>query len=280
MQVRIRGAAMTTSWIRAVAVVGLVAWIAGCGGGGSSSETGALPPPVAGPPVIGAAGGTASEASGAMVIVPAGALATDTTIRVAMDSNGAPALPEGPLASAVYAITPHGAQFKQAVSVTLPYDAALLPAGTVPAVAKAEPGGPWNLIPASVNSNGTVTAQISGFSYFVVVPAPKIVIAGPLNPLLPELRVRYLSSDALNDWVLAPNQQVSAEKRLLRPADLAVEITLVNAPTCNTGWRTDVETSRMQGSSATVSYGQYIADEVTGNFWVTTSLSAKNGVIF
>ena len=273
---------MKTNGIRVLAVVALVAALAACGGG-DGSEPAALPPPVAAAPVIGAAGGSTSEASGATVTVPAGALASDTTIRVAMDSNGAPPLPEGPLVSAVYAITPHGAQFKQAVSVTLPYNAALLPAGTEPAVATAEPGGPWRLISASVNGNGTVTAQTSGFSFFVVVPRPRIVIGGTLTPLLPELRVRYLSSDGLADWVLVPyptqNGQVAAKKHLLRPADLAVEFTLVNAPTCNSGWRMSVDTGRKQGSSATDSIGQYIADEVTGNYWERSYLAAANGVI-
>ena len=47
------------------------------------------------PPVIGAAGGTVTETSGAQVVVPAGALASNSTIRIAMDSTGAPPMPGG-----------------------------------------------------------------------------------------------------------------------------------------------------------------------------------------
>ena len=43
--------------------------------------------------VVGATGGTVTEASGAQVTVPAGAIRTPTTLRIAQDSTGAPALP-------------------------------------------------------------------------------------------------------------------------------------------------------------------------------------------
>src|SRR5688572_21384376 len=80
-----------------ILVICLVA-LAGCGGG----EGGAAPPPAAPapppvvpppppPPPIGASGGTITEASGASIIIPAGALITNTTIRIARDSTGAPA---------------------------------------------------------------------------------------------------------------------------------------------------------------------------------------------
>src|SRR5688572_18607039 len=91
--------------------------LAGCGGGdgGSAPPPAApAPPPVVPPPppVIGAAGGTVTETSGAQVIVPAGALTSNSTIRIAMDSTGAPPMPAG-LTSAgnIYAITPHGGDF-------------------------------------------------------------------------------------------------------------------------------------------------------------------------
>ena len=111
---------MTTNGMRVLAVVALVAALAACGGG-NGSEPAAVPPPVAAAPVIGAAGGSTSEASGATVTVPAGALASDTTIRVAIDSSGAPPLPAGLLAAGnTYVITPHGGEFAQSVEVRIP----------------------------------------------------------------------------------------------------------------------------------------------------------------
>jgi len=83
-----------------------------------------------------------TEVSGAQVIVPAGAIDTDTTIRIAMDSTGAPALPEG-LTSAgnTYVITPHGGAFRQPVEVHIPAPTVtLLPTQELKR-AKAQPWG-------------------------------------------------------------------------------------------------------------------------------------------
>lgn len=64
---------------------------------------------------IGAAGGTVSEASGAQIVIPAGALSVSTPIAVTQDSTGAPALPAGVTAAGpIYAFTPHGTDIPEA----------------------------------------------------------------------------------------------------------------------------------------------------------------------
>src|SRR5689334_20384599 len=104
-----------------VATVCLLALV-GCGGGGGGG-TPNTPPPSSNnpPPTIGAEGGTVTEISGASIIVPAGAIESDTTFRIAVDSSGAPALPAGLIgAGSTYVITPHGGEFAQPVEVRIP----------------------------------------------------------------------------------------------------------------------------------------------------------------
>ena len=134
-----------------------------CGGADETTAPSAAP-------VIGSSGGTVNEASGAMVIVPAGALGADTTIRVAMDSTGAPALPQGLVASGnTYVITPHGGNFAGPVEVRVPAsNAGLLPNEELK-LAKAQPGGDWVVLGDSVLADGVLTAQVSSFSFFMPV---------------------------------------------------------------------------------------------------------------
>jgi len=94
----------------------LVAGLALACSGGSTTA-----PAPAASPAIGSAGGTVTEASGASVVVPPGALGADVTIRIARDSTGAPALPTGlVVAGSTYVITPHGGDFAQPVEVRIP----------------------------------------------------------------------------------------------------------------------------------------------------------------
>ena len=174
---------MTTSWIRAVVVLGLVAWIAGCGGGGGETSAPAAPAPTAGPPTIGAAGGTASDASGASIVVPAGALATDTTIRLAIDSTGAPALPAGLVAAgSTYVITPHGGEFAQPVEVRIPAPNVTLQPNEELRLAKAQPGGEWEVLGNTRLLDGKLVAQVGSFSFFMPVI---IIYPLPLVQLVP-----------------------------------------------------------------------------------------------
>jgi hypothetical protein len=149
--------------------------LAGCGGddGGStppptSSNPPPAPPPP--PPVIGTAGGTVTETSGASVIVPAGALIADTTIRVAMDSTGAPPIPAGLTAAGnTYVVTPHGGDFVVPIEVSIPAPAVTLLSTQRLLLAKAQPGGEWTLMEDSVLDNGRLKANVSSFSFFTSV---------------------------------------------------------------------------------------------------------------
>ena len=144
----------------------------GGGGGGDSPSSSAPPPPtgITAPPTIGVAGGTVSDASGASVIVPPGALATATTIRVANDSSGAPALPaELTAAGNMYAITPHGTTFAEPVDIRIPAPGVTLLPNQELKLAKAQPGGEWEVLGESTFSNGVLTARATSFSYFLPV---------------------------------------------------------------------------------------------------------------
>ncbi len=162
--------------------LGLVWLLTACGGGGSAST----PPPavVVPPPTVGASGGTVTEASGASVIVPAGALTADTTIRVAMDSTGAPALPDGLVAAGnTYMVTPHGGAFAQPVEVRIPApNVTLLPTQELK-LAKAQPGGQWLVLGDSVFVDGVLSAQVDSFSFFVPVTVTYILPLAQLAPL-------------------------------------------------------------------------------------------------
>lgn len=159
------------------------ALLAGCGGGGDAEPTAAAPPPVAATPTIGSSGGTVNEASGATVIVPAGALGANTTIRVAMDSTGAPAVPQGlATAGSTYVVTPHGGDFAQPVEVRIPASNAGLRPNEELKLAKAQPGGEWEVLTDSVLANGVLSARVSSFSYFVAV---RVVYLLPIAQLAP-----------------------------------------------------------------------------------------------
>jgi hypothetical protein len=155
--------------------------LAGCGGGGGATTppptsnnpppaAPPAPPPTAAPPVIGANGGTVTETSGASVIVPAGALTTDTTIRVAMDATGAPVLPEGlTRAGNTYVITPHGGDFAQPVEVRIPAPNVSLQPNQEIKLAKAEPGEGWVVLGDSELNEGVLSADVDSFSFFTPV---------------------------------------------------------------------------------------------------------------
>ncbi|HEY5809563.1 MAG TPA: hypothetical protein VIT67_16430 [Povalibacter sp.] len=158
-------------------VFSLLAALAGCGGSDGGAATtppptsnNPPPPPPPPPPAIGADGGTVTEVSGAQVIVPAGAIDTDTTIRIAMDSTGAPALPEG-LTSAgnTYVITPHGGEFRQPVEVHIPAPTVTLLPTQELKLAKAQPGGEWEVLTDSAVAQGMLSGKVSSFSFFAAV---------------------------------------------------------------------------------------------------------------
>ncbi len=148
---------------RLVVAWGLAAAVAGCGATASPPAAGATA-------VIGGAGGAVTEPGGASVVVPPGAFAADTTLRIAKDSAGAPALPQGLAAAGdTYAITPHGGFFTEPVEVRIPAPTTALQPNQELKLAKAQPGGEWEVLQDSVLTDGVLSARVSSFSFFVAV---------------------------------------------------------------------------------------------------------------
>ena len=158
--------------------------MAACGGGGSDTTS-------AGTATIGAAGGTLHGTDGAQVVVPGGALSSDTTLRIAADSRGAPAVPAGlTAAGSVFAITPHGTQFAAPVQLRIPAPAVSLKPEQELKLAKAELNGQWTVLWDSKLDNGALTADIRDFSFVlpvVVTYLAPLVSAEPMRTVSTEL---------------------------------------------------------------------------------------------
>jgi sugar lactone lactonase YvrE len=122
---------------------------------------------------IGASGGMASEASGAQVVIPSGALSAATPIAVSKTSAGAPALttglvPFGPM----FAFTPHGTTFAVPATITVPFDVASVPAGRTPRLFKTDATqSSWQEVPGATVEGNAMKGQVSGFSFAVVAGA-------------------------------------------------------------------------------------------------------------
>jgi hypothetical protein len=129
------------------AAVALAMLVVACGGDSDEPVPPAPPAPQAPPPpssvsaTIGSAGGTLDGPDGVKVIVPPGALDTNTMLTVARASAGAPALPEELTGGTVYEFTPHGQLFLRPIEIRMPFSP---PGGAAFAdVMMAGPGGPW-----------------------------------------------------------------------------------------------------------------------------------------
>lgn len=146
----------------ALFAVGFVlALLAGCGGGGGSAGA----PAGTVTRTIGAAGGTIAGPGGVTLTVPAGALAADTALSIAIDEAGAPPLPGGlPLQGETIALLPHGTSFSVPVTLSM-----TLPAGSV------EPSDELVLLKTTAARDGwevlvterdgdRISAAITGFS--------------------------------------------------------------------------------------------------------------------
>jgi hypothetical protein len=154
-------------WL-ALTALWLLAALAACGGSDA--------PPPAPAAVIGAAGGTVNGPPGARVTVPPGALAVDTPVAIAASAQGAPALPADlQTGGAMFAFTPHGITFAQPVTVQLPFDAGAWPATVTPALFKTNAAGLWERVPGAVFAAGSVTAQVTSFSWFTVGAQPPVI---------------------------------------------------------------------------------------------------------
>ena len=156
---------MTTSWIHSVVAVVLAASIAGCGGG-SDVSTASLQ--VA---TIGTAGGMATGESGAHVVFPKDALRSETTVRIAKDSTGAPPLPAGATpAGAVFSITPHGEAFAVHAEVSIPVQITEIADNQQLLLVTAEPGDTqWRVLSGATYANGVLRAPVMHFSFFQAI---------------------------------------------------------------------------------------------------------------
>lgn len=151
--------------------------LAGCNGNGGS-------PAAVTPPVIGTDGGTVTEASGASVIVPAGALTTTTTIRIARDSTGAPPLPADLTgAGSTYVITPHGGEFAEGAEVRIPAPNVTLQPNQEFKLAKAQPGEAWVVLEDTELDAGMLSVRVGSFSFFRPVIVTYLLPIAQAEPL-------------------------------------------------------------------------------------------------
>jgi hypothetical protein len=169
---RIRRAAL---WMAVPAILLSLA-LSGCGGG--SSDTAAAAPVASGgtstpTPTstavvssgVGPAGGTVESPQGVRIEVPSGALSSTVSISISSDASAAPSIASGVTATgAVFALLPHGTSFATAVTVTVPFDPSLIPAGVTPRLYKAEVGGSFTEIPSTV-AGTTLVALVTNFSW-------------------------------------------------------------------------------------------------------------------
>jgi uncharacterized delta-60 repeat protein len=155
--------------------------LAACGGGGDESAPPETPPPPPPPgTVIGAAGGTVTGPNGAKVVIPAGALSSDTRILIELVSTGIPTLPSGYTSKGQgYAFTPHGTTFAQPVTVTIPFDPAVVSTARAPGLYKTNAQNQWGRIPNATFGAMTVSAPVSSFSFLDVLD-PGLFIGKPV----------------------------------------------------------------------------------------------------
>jgi len=182
----VRQAAEQFGRLLCVVALSAVPLVTGCGGGGGDEGSGATPPspPPSGntPATIGQAGGAVRHASGAEVVVPAGALAAPAAVEITATSAGAPAWPSDVAAfGEVYAFTPHGTRFAAPVTVRVPFDATRVPAGETPVLYKADTSGPaaglWRPLEDAVVEGATMRASVDTFSHLTVAP-PALKLTG------------------------------------------------------------------------------------------------------
>lgn len=149
------------------AALALALLVSACGGGGGGGDDAGSTPASAS---IGASGGSVAGPAGASVEVPAGAFSTDTPVSVTMDSTGAPALPDGLTAVGnTYTITPHGGSFGELVTLRIPKPQVTLRDNEQLMLAKAQPGGAWEVLGDTTVVDGMLTASVQSFSYVTPV---------------------------------------------------------------------------------------------------------------
>jgi alpha-tubulin suppressor-like RCC1 family protein len=166
--------------------------LGGCGG----SDDGGMQPQIAA--MIGPAGGTVVGPAGAQVVVPPGALTSNTPIAITQSSAGAAALPGGFTGyGAAFAFTPHGTVFAVPVTVTVPFDPALVPAGRTPVLYKTNAQGAWEPVPGGTVGANFVTAQVTSFSFILIGNLPPQITQQPQDAAVVEPATATFSVTAL-----------------------------------------------------------------------------------
>jgi len=179
----LRTSAHPPQWLRALkkhifggALLSFIVLMAACGGGSGGDSA----PPSGSADAqesVGPAGGSVTGATGARVEIPAGALAAPVSISVSTNTGGKPTIPATLRANGdTYALLPHGTTFATPVTVSIPFNTALVPPGATPRLFKAELGGTFVEIPSTVVGDKLV-AQVSSFSFFQALGDP---VAGSL----------------------------------------------------------------------------------------------------
>lgn len=113
-------------------------------------------------------GGTVTASNGTIVMVPPGAVQSDTTITMAPSTSTPPANLNQAGISVQFG--PSGTQFAQPVTVKLPYDPGLIPSGAIAGIWTQEdqPGSPWQFIGGQAAGSGFFQTQTTHFSSCVV----------------------------------------------------------------------------------------------------------------
>ncbi|MFN0179970.1 MAG: hypothetical protein ACKVZ0_14315 [Gemmatimonadales bacterium] len=168
--------------VRALLFVATAGLLGACGS--TDVVTPPPPPPVTG---IGPAGGTVSGPNGAQVVVPAGALSTNTTIGVTESSTGSPQLPVGTVSfGPMFAFTPHGTTFSVPVTITVPFTASSVAAGATPFLYKTNAAGGWDRVANATVNAGTMTALVTSFSFGFVGSVPPTITVQPTGQSVTE----------------------------------------------------------------------------------------------
>lgn len=191
---------MTLQSVRAF-VLGCTFVLSACGGGDDGAGDAVAPRGA----TIGATGGAVTDASGAKVEVPPGALAQDVVIAITPSSAGAPPLPAGVTAlGGAIAITPHGTRFSVPVTLSLPFDPDAVPVGNMPVLLKTNAAGEWESVPSAMFGTDAVSATVSSFSWFQ--------IGGLLrnDPVRHWSFKQYFENDVLN-WALPVTMPCGAD---------------------------------------------------------------------
>lgn len=177
----------TKPTLAAIALITLA--LCGCGGGGGGGGAAPLPPlpPPPPPSGIGPAGGTVNGPDGSSVVIPAGALAQNVNIEIVRSTATLPPLPPGMLAVGdFYTFLPHGTSFAVPVTITVPFDQALVPAGAQPRLIKISPGETiWETVPVTAVAGGLVSGHVTSFSDDGAVVSEPVITGEPQDVTVP-----------------------------------------------------------------------------------------------